>query len=94
MHARLVSASQKEANLSIRESDIGILYIVQHELLKKSGIEFAGVILKHQLTSEIWMRVNTSSGSPVKAITDAADASVSTFGDLEKLFKSKIKVDK
>ena len=93
MQAQVVNASQKEVNLSIKESDIGTLYIIQHELLKGSGIDFAGVIVKHPLTNEIWMRVNSTSGDPMKAISKAADSAISSAEELKKLFNSKIKVN-
>lgn len=93
MQAQVVNASQKEVNLSIKESDIGTLYIIQHELLKGSGIDFAGVIVKHPLTNEIWMRVNSTSGDPMKAIAKAADSAISSAEELKKLFNSKIKVN-
>ena len=53
-----MKSSSKEVNLSIKQSDIGTLYIVQHELLKEKDIGFAGLIIKHPLTNECWMRVN------------------------------------
>lgn len=90
MQAQLLSASQKEVNLSIKESDIGILYIVQHELLKGSGIDYAGVIVKHPLTNECWMRVNSSKGDPVKEIEKATDSAIKTAEEIKKLFNSKI----
>ena len=93
MQAQVVNASKQEVNLSIKESDIGTLYIIQHELLKGSGIDFAGVIVKHPLTNEIWMRVNAGSGDPMKEISEAADSAISSAEDLKKLFNSKIKVN-
>ena len=60
MNAQVISSEPKEISLSITETDIGILYIIQHELLKKSNIDFAGVIVKHPLTNECWMRINSS----------------------------------
>lgn len=93
MQAQLLSSSQKEVNLSIKESDIGILYIIQHELLKGSGIDYAGVIIKHPLTNECWMRVNSSKGAPVKEISKATDVAIKTVDELKKLFKSKIQVN-
>ena len=57
MEVQLRELTKKEANLSIMSGDIGILYIIQNELLKNSGIEFAGVITRHPLTDELWMRV-------------------------------------
>ena len=44
MQAQIVSSDQKEIKISMMEVDIGILYIIQHELLKTSSIDFAGVI--------------------------------------------------
>ncbi len=61
MNAQVISSEPKEISLSITETDIGILYIIQHELLKASSTDFAGVIVKHPLTNECWMRVNSSS---------------------------------
>ena len=36
MNAQLISSEAKEISISITETDIGILYIIQHELLKAS----------------------------------------------------------
>jgi DNA-directed RNA polymerase subunit L len=60
MHAQVVSSAPKEINISIKDTDVGILYIIQHELLKTSSIDFAGVIVKHPLTNECWMRINSN----------------------------------
>ena len=84
--------SSKEVNLSIKQSDIGTLYIVQHELLKEKNIDFAGLIMKHPLTNECWMRVNSTKGNPLKEITNATDSAIKSVNELKKLFNSKIKV--
>ncbi len=93
MQARVLNLSRKEVSLSITESDVATLYIVQHELLKNSGIDFAGVILKHPLTNECWMRVNSSKSSPIKEISKATESAKKVADDLKKLFNSKIKVN-
>lgn len=93
MQAQILDASQKEVNLSIKESDIGTLYIIQHELLKDPGIDFAGVIVKHPLTNEIWMKVNSAGANPLKEMPKAAEAAAGYVAELEKLFTAKIKVD-
>ena len=92
MQAQVINASQKEVNLSIKESDIGTLYIIQHELLKGS-VDFAGVIVKHPLTNECWMRVSSTSGDPMKEISKASDVAINQAEELKKLFNSKIKVN-
>ncbi len=93
MQAQILNLSRKEVNLSITESDVATLYIVQHELLKNSGIDFAGVILKHPLTNECWMRVNSSKSNPIKEISKATESAKKVADDLKKLFNSKIKVN-
>ena len=88
-----MNASSKEVNLSIKQSDIGTLYIVQHELLKEKDIDFAGLIMKHPLTNECWMRVNSTKANPIKEITDATDDAIKSVDEIKKLFNSKIKVN-
>ena len=72
MEAQVLDSSSKEVNLSIKQADIGTLYIIQHELLKGSTIDFAGVIVKHPLTNEIWMRVNSAAVLALVAGIDPA----------------------
>ncbi len=91
MQAQVIHSSSKEVNISIKESDVATLYIIQHELLKDSAIDFAGVIIKHPLTNECWMRVNTSKSSPLKEITKASESAIKISENLKKLFNSKIK---
>jgi len=87
-----MKASSKEVSLSIKQSDIGTLYIVQHELLKEKDIDFAGLIMKHPLTNECWMRVNSTKGNPLKEISNATDKAIKSVNEIKKLFNSKIKV--
>lgn len=91
MNAQILKSSSKETNLSIRDSDIGILYIIQHELLKDNQVEFAGVILRHPLTNEYWVRVNSSKGNPVKEIEKAVNSAIEFAKDLQQVIHSKIK---
>ncbi len=91
MDVKILSSSSNEVSLSITKSDVATLYIIQHELLKGSNIEFAGVVEKHPLTKEFQMRVNTSKGNPLKEIEKAAKSSLEYMTELKKLFGSKIK---
>lgn len=90
MQAQVVSSAPKEINLSIKDTDIGILYIIQHELLKASNIDFAGVIVKHPLTNECWMRINSKS-KPIPEVKRATETAIKTAEELKKLFNSTIK---
>ena len=92
MDAQVISSTSKEVKLNLTKSDIGTMYIIQHELLKNSDIEFAGVIVKHPLTNDIWMRVNSTKSNPTKDMETAADSAIETADSLKKLFNSKIKV--
>jgi DNA-directed RNA polymerase subunit L len=91
MQAQIVSSEQKEIKISMTEVDIGILYIIQHELLKTSSIDFAGVIVKHPLTNECWMQINSKS-KPIPEIKNATETALKTTNELKKLFNSTIKV--
>lgn len=90
MNAQVLSSSKQEINLSVKESDIATLYIIQHELLKDSNVDFAGVIVKHPLTNECWVRVNSKT-NPIQDLTKAIDSAIKIADDIKKLFNSKIK---
>ena len=90
MNIQVINSDKKEANLSVKGADIGALYIIQHELLKDKNTDFAGVIIKHPLTNEIWMRVNSSS-DPMGQISTAADTAIAEVAKLEKIVTSQIK---
>ena len=91
MNAQVLSSEPKEISLSVTEADIGILYIIQHELLQSSNTDFAGVIVKHPLTNECWMRVSSKS-KPLGDIQKAADSAIKMADGFGKLFNSKIQV--
>ena len=90
MNIQVINSDAKETNLSIKDADIGALYIIQHELLKNKETGFAGVIIKHPLTNEIWMRVNSKSNS-MSQISTAADTAIAEVAKLQKLINSQIK---
>ena len=91
MQVQLSDLSKKEANLSIIDGDVGILYIVQDELLKNSTTEFAGVVTRHPLTNDLRMRV--VSNNPLKDVIKATNTAIEGAADLKKLLVSKIKVN-
>ena len=89
MNGELVNSNSNEVSISIKDGDIGTLYIIQHELLKNKAIDFAGVIMKHPLTDEIWMRVNSKS-NPISQISASIDSAITAVNDLKNI-ASKIK---
>ena len=89
MEIRPMDSTPKEAKLSIKDGDIGVLYIIQHELLKLRSTEFAGVITRHPLTNEIWMRVNST--NPSKDISQATNSAIESINEIKKVFTSKLK---
>jgi len=90
LNIQLINSDTKEVSLAIKDADIGPLYIIQHELLKNKNTEFAGVIIKHPLTNEIWLRVQSKS-NPLGQISQAVDSAIIELADLQKLVNSKIK---
>ena len=90
MNVELIESKSDEVAVSIKEGDIATLYIIQHELLKDKITDFAGIINKHPLTNEIWMRVNAKS-NPLGQILSATDAAIKTSSELKKAIASKLK---
>ena len=89
MDAQVISSEAKEMTISITETDIGILYIIQHELLKASNVDFAGVIIKHPLTNECWMRINSST-KPLSEVKKSTESSIKMAEEFKQLFVSKL----
>ena len=89
MDAHVISSEAKEMTISITETDIGILYIIQHELLKASNVDFAGVIIKHPLTNECWMRINSST-KPLSEVKKSTESSIKMAEEFKELFISKL----
>lgn len=89
MNAEVISSEPKEISISVTETDIGILYIIQHELLKASNVDFAGVIVKHPLTNECWMRINSSS-KPLDEVKKSAESAIKMADEFKELFTSKL----
>lgn len=82
MKVEAIRSTTNELSLSFTGTDISTLYIIQHELEKNPDVEFVGVILKHPLTNECWMRV-TSKSDPKQNIQDAVDAAISLSNEIK-----------
>ena len=89
MNAQVISSEAKEISISVTETDIGVLYIIQHELLKASNVDFAGVIIKHPLTNECWMRINSST-KPLSEVKKSTESSIKMAEEFKQLFISKL----
>ena len=88
MEVRLRDLTNKEANLSIFGGDAAILNVIQDEVLEYPGTKFAGVITRHPLTDEIWMRVVST--NPLKDIVKATSTAIEDTAELKKLCVSKL----
>ncbi len=91
MQAEISNVKDNEIELKIREEDISVLYIIQHELLKEKSVDFAGVIQKHPLTKEFNMRVTTKRKDPMEVIQDASASAQEYSKELFSMIKSALK---
>ncbi|AFU59451.1 MAG: RpoL/Rpb11 RNA polymerase subunit family protein [Nitrososphaera sp.] len=91
MLAEIVDVKDNAIELKIREEDISILYIIQHELLKEKSVDFAGVIQKHPLTKEYQMRVVTKRKDPMEVIQDTSSSAQEYSKDVVSMIKSALK---
>ncbi|MCY1153628.1 MAG: rpoL [Nitrososphaera sp.] len=91
MFVEIADIKDNEIELTIREEDISILYILQHELLKEKSIDFAGVIQKHPLTKDYQLRVTTKRKDPMEVIQDASSSAQEYSKELLSMIKSAVK---
>ena len=92
MLSEISDVKDNEIELKIREEDISILYIIQHELLKQKSTDFAGIIQEHPLTKEYRMSVLTRrKDEPMKIIQDASAAAQEYSKELLSMIKSAVK---
>jgi DNA-directed RNA polymerase subunit L len=91
MFVEVMDVKDNEIELKIREEDISILHILQHELLKEKSIDFAGVIQKHPLTKDYQLRVATKRKDPMEVIQDASTSAQEYSKDVLSILKSALK---
>ena len=91
MFVEIADIKDNEIELTIREEDISILYILQHELLKERSTDFAGVIQKHPLTKDYQLRVTTKRKDPMEVIQDASSSAQEYSKELLSMIKSAVK---
>jgi DNA-directed RNA polymerase subunit L len=91
MFVEIADVKDNEIELKIRDEDISILYILQHELLKEKSIDFAGVVQKHPLTKDYQLRAGTKRKDPMEVIQDASTSAHEYSKELLSMVKSAIK---
>jgi DNA-directed RNA polymerase subunit L len=91
MLAEITDVKDNKIELKIREEDISILYIIQHELLKEKSTDFAGIIQKHPLTNEYHVSVVTRRKDPMEVLQDASTSAQEYSKELFSMVKSAIK---
>jgi len=91
MFVEITDFRDNEIELKIREEDISILYVIQHELLKEKSIDFAGVIQKHPLTQDYQLRMATKRKDPMEVMQDASASAQEYSKELLSIIKSAVK---
>jgi len=91
MEATIVDFKDNEIDLNVKEEDIAIMYVLQHELLSNKKVGFAGIALKHPLTKEYEVRIVTESGNPLDALVESTKTAHEYIESLSDLVKSKVK---
>lgn len=88
MLLELEKNDDRTIDLKIKEEDISVLYIVQHELLKHKNIEFAGVVLKHQLIKDYVLRVISKGSSAMDTLRKSIESSTKYVENLDQLMNT------
>ena len=87
----MLSTKDNELELSLQDEDISVMYIIQHELLKEKSVEFAGVVLKHPLTREYFIRIVTKKKDPFEIIQEASAKASEIMREISGLIKPALK---
>jgi len=91
MFVEITDFKDNGIELKIREEDISVLYVIQHELLKEKSIDFAGVIQKHPLTQDYQLRMATKRKDPMEVMQDASTSAQEYSKELLSIIKSAVK---
>jgi DNA-directed RNA polymerase subunit L len=91
MHAEVLIAKDEELELRLQDEDISVMHIIQHELLKEKSVEFAGMILKHPLTKEYFVRVVTKKKDPFEVIQEASTKAAEIMKEISSMIKPALK---
>jgi DNA-directed RNA polymerase subunit L len=91
LHAEVLIAKDEELELKLQDEDISVMYIIQHELLKEKSVEFAGMILKHPLTREYFVRVVTKKKDPFEVIQEASTKAAEIMKEISSMIKPALK---
>ena len=89
MQVQAENFKDNEINLNVNE-DISILYIVQHELLKEKEVEFAGVVLKHQLKEDFSFRIVTKKSKPLDVLHRSLESASNNSLKIKEMFESAV----
>ncbi|MGH9978156.1 MAG: RpoL/Rpb11 RNA polymerase subunit family protein [Nitrososphaeraceae archaeon] len=91
MHAEVIESNANILELKLRDEDISVMLIIQHELLSKKDVDFAGVILKHPLIRDYIMRIVTKKEDPAMALKGASANASKYLEELGSSIKTQLK---
>ncbi len=88
MEINIVNMKGEELELVIKDEDISVLYILQHELLNDKDVKFAGFALKHPLTLEYNFRIIAN--DPFNTLLRVLNRSINNTNELENIIRAKV----
>ncbi|MFZ0556482.1 MAG: RpoL/Rpb11 RNA polymerase subunit family protein [Nitrososphaeraceae archaeon] len=91
MLAEVIESNDTTLELKLRDEDISVMLIIQHELLNKKDIDFAGVILKHPLIRDYIMRIVTKKEDPAVALKEASTNASKYLEELGSTIKTQLR---
>lgn len=91
MLAEVIEGNANTLELKLKDEDISVMLIIQHELLCMKDIDFAGVILKHPLIRDYIMRIVTKKDNPMEALQEASASASKYLEELSLSIKSQLR---
>jgi len=82
--------NNQDIEFKMKEEDISIMYIIQHNLLKNKDVTYAGVVLEHPLLKEYLFKISSTGNENVfNLVESASQLAKKDFNDLSSLSEGK-----
>lgn len=82
--------NNQDIEFKMKDEDISIMYIIQHNLLKNKDVTYAGVVLEHPLLKEYLFKISSTGNENVfNLVESASQLAKKDFNDLSSLLEGK-----
>ncbi|MEM0365270.1 MAG: RpoL/Rpb11 RNA polymerase subunit family protein [Candidatus Nitrosocaldus sp.] len=92
MEVSLIERDEKGVTIKVKQEDISVLNILQHEIAKHESVDIVGVAQRHYLIPEYEFRVSMKhkDDDPFKMIAEAVESALNVVRAMKEEVRSKV----